>query len=349
MCRERGASAHARLTAKQSTPPCEKLFRMPISRIRETTEGRLLRRARVRTPPDAAVAAAATACETTGVSQPGPRDYTAGTERALYAFSAATCYFPDCPTRVVVFVNGEPVSNVEIAHIRGANPGSPRYDPAMTNDERRSFTNLILLCRPHHNVVDRLRPANYSVELLTGWKNDHERLAGIDGDALSFLTDDRLVDLIEKAVAAAGPRRLIAVELGLGIAGRRQLIVLPRDTAKDFFDTYAHLGPPVLAVTARSQGALKAFVDGHAIRFTPVGAAITGTNDFPAINPPLPCPVDIGESATWMYRLDNIITMVKFWRSQDRTVDALVGEASLGSGETIASAPLPVALLGGGS
>jgi hypothetical protein len=48
---------------------------------------------------------------------PGPRDYTAGTERALYAFSGTTCYFPDCTAPVIVFVGGEPVCNVQIAHV----------------------------------------------------------------------------------------------------------------------------------------------------------------------------------------------------------------------------------------
>lgn len=279
-------------------------------------------------------------------SGPGPRDYTTGTQRALYAFSGTTCYFPDCTTRVIVMVNGEPVSNVEITHIRGANPGSRRYDPNMTDDERRSFANLILTCKPHHSVIDRLHPDDYPVEQLTRWKVEHERRAGIDVDALSDLTEDRLVDLIERAVAAAGPRRLVTVELGLGIAARRQIIVLPRDTAKDFFGMYADLGPAVVVLTARNQGSLQAYVNNHAIRFTPVGAVITGTNDFPPVNPSLPCPVDIGESATWMYSLASVIDMVAFWRAQNRTVDALVGEATLGSGETIASAPLPVELLG---
>jgi len=77
----------------------------------------------------------------------------AATERALYAYSGTTCYYPDCKTPVIVFVEDEPVSNVEIAHIKGAYPGSPRYDPAMTDDERRSFPNLILLCKRTYSEV----------------------------------------------------------------------------------------------------------------------------------------------------------------------------------------------------
>ena len=55
------------------------------------------------------------------------------------------------------FIDDEPYINYQIAHIRDAMPGN-RYDPAMTNDERRAFQNLILLCKPHHELVDSRHP-----------------------------------------------------------------------------------------------------------------------------------------------------------------------------------------------
>lgn len=279
-------------------------------------------------------------------SGPGPRDYTQGTERALYTFSAVTCYFPSCPTRVIVLVDGEPVSNVEIAHIRGAVPGSSRYDGAMTDDERRSFANLILLCIPHHKVVDRLHPGDYPVDVLAGWKAQHEHEAGIDGSVLSPLTEDRLLDLIEKAVASAGPQRLLTVELGLGVSAPGKTVILPPDTAKDYFGMYADLGPAVLVLTVRSQGALKAHVNSHAIRFEPGGFTLHGTDDFPRNNPRLPCPVDPGESRSWMYNLEFVTTMVSFLQKQGQSVTTVVAEASLGSGEILKSAELAVECLG---
>jgi hypothetical protein len=276
----------------------------------------------------------------------GPRDYTQGTERALYTFSAATRYFPDCLTRVVVFVDGEPVSNVEIAHIHGAVPGSPRYDPVMTNDERRSFANLILLCTPHHKVVDRLHPDDYSVEVLAGWKAQHEQEAGIDGSALSALTEDRLLDLIEKVVASAGPQRVLTVELGLGVAAPGRAVIFPPDTAKDYFDMYADLGPAALVLTVRSQGALKAYVNSHAVRFEPVGVVLHGTDDFSRVNPPLLCGVDVGQSRSWMYNLELVTTMVRFLQKQEQSATVVVAEVSLGSGEVLKSAKLAVEFLG---
>ena len=129
------------------------------------------------------------------LSGPGPRDYRVGTERALYAFARTTCYFPGCKAPVIVFVEGEPVSNAQIAHIRGANPGSPRYDLAMTDGERRSYANLILLCEPHHEFVDRRHPDRYTPESLAEWKAQREAEVGIDVPALAGLTDERLVEL----------------------------------------------------------------------------------------------------------------------------------------------------------
>lgn len=195
-------------------------------------------------------------------SGPGPRDYTQGTERALYTFSAATCYFTDCQTPVIVFVDGEPVSNVEIAHIRGAVPGSPRYDLTMTDDERRSFANLILLCTPHHKIVDRLHPDDYPVEVLADWKAQHERDFGADGSILSPLTEDRLLDLIEKAVASTerrSERQLVFAFLSF-LDGRRVLfdpwtIEESRYVTASILETrsridsdFAHLRPEAKAV-----------------------------------------------------------------------------------------------------
>ena len=107
---------------------------------------------------------------------PGPRAYTNATRTALSSLANGCCYFPGCSTPIVVFVEGEPFLNVDIAHIRDAKPGN-RYDPAMTDEERAHFRNLILLCRPHHGLVDTLRPEEFSANLLENWKRDRENSA----------------------------------------------------------------------------------------------------------------------------------------------------------------------------
>jgi hypothetical protein len=274
-------------------------------------------------------------------SAPGPRDYTAATERALYAFAQASCYFPDCAESVIVFVEGEPVSNVEIAHIRGARPGAPRYDPDMTDDRRRAFPNLILLCTAHHKVIDRLHPERYPAQLLADWKATREHSAGIATSSLSAMTDEHLIELIEQAVSGARPRREVAVEIGLGFSTATGVASLPSERASGFFEMYRHLGPPVLILTARCVGSLQAYVNGFGLRFNPPGARLLGTDHYPERNPTLPAALDVGQSLSWLFDLAMISTMVEGLRRTGNPVDALVGEAHLGSGETVCSDPLP--------
>lgn len=277
---------------------------------------------------------------------PGPRDYTAGTERALYAFSGMTCYFPDCATPVIIFVGDEPVCNVQIAHVYGANANSPRYDPFMTDDERRAFANLVLLCTPHHTIVDRLHPADYPPEELQRWKVQREADAGIDNAALSSLPEDRLVELIEKAVSSCRPERLVAAELGLGFVMGRQLLSVPPASARDYFGAHNEYGPPVVILTVRNSGGLKAYVESHRIRITPPGLAIA-VNDLPYLNPDLPSALDTGESRSWLYHLSTLVKAVMATRAVEAGgADMIAGEVSLGSGETVTTPEMPAHYLG---
>lgn len=282
------------------------------------------------------------------VTPPGPRNYTTGTERALFAFSRTTCYFPGCTAKVIIFVENEPVSNVQIAHIRGANQNSPRYDTSMSDDERRAFSNLILLCTPHHTIVDRLHPDDYPIEVLTEWKTGHERDAEIDQGALAKMTDEHLVELIESAVKSFSPQRSVVVELGLGIANLsdRGILVLPTSTASSYFDMYSDLGPPIVIITARNQGALKSFVDSHALRLRPGGASLMSSDHFPGTNPRLPYELKVGESASWMYKISVMEQIITVLRAKGSKISCLTGEIVLGSGETLTSCELSIELLG---
>jgi hypothetical protein len=129
------------------------------------------------------------------------RRYSRATVFALAALGGGWCYWPSppCKTPVTVVVNGDPVANLQIAHIRAANPNGPRYDPNMTDDQRRHFSNVVLLCTPHHNVVDKIHPEYYPIATLEAWKRDRES-GGIDRlNGLSELTEDRLQDIVNAA------------------------------------------------------------------------------------------------------------------------------------------------------
>lgn len=61
----------------------------------------------------------------------------------------------------------------EMAHIEGEKPGSARYNPHMTGNERQGYSNLILLCPNCHATIDNDYQA-YTVEKLRQIKKDHE-------------------------------------------------------------------------------------------------------------------------------------------------------------------------------
>lgn len=69
-----------------------------------------------------------------------------------------------------------------LAHIAGLQPGSARFDPEMTDEERNSPENLLLLCPTCHAKVDQ-QPQFYTTESLQKIKKEHlqwcqEKLAG---------------------------------------------------------------------------------------------------------------------------------------------------------------------------
>jgi predicted NACHT family NTPase len=96
---------------------------------------------------------------------------------ALGHWSGGRCYWPGCTEKVFKDEAGEPYRTAAIAHIRGAYPGSARYEEEMSDDQRRSFSNLMLLCGPHHSIVDQ-DEQGYPAEELQRWKARHEAAAG---------------------------------------------------------------------------------------------------------------------------------------------------------------------------
>ena len=105
--------------------------------------------------------------------------YGRGVLPALSVLSRGACYRPSCDEPITRFVDGIPVNNFEIAHIRAANEGGRRYVEGMTDKERNSFDNLVLLCGVHHKI----RPDDFTVEELQDWKilREESGLAALRG------------------------------------------------------------------------------------------------------------------------------------------------------------------------
>jgi hypothetical protein len=126
------------------------------------------------------------------------RDYSPATRAALAALSRDSCFFPGCRTPILVFLGGRPEVNVEIAQIRGSDPGGPRHVAGLSAEDANSFGNLLLLCVPHRKTVDR-EQRSHPADLLETWRRGPR-------DALKDLgtvTEDRLDELLTTAFSAA--------------------------------------------------------------------------------------------------------------------------------------------------
>lgn len=91
------------------------------------------------------------------------------TLRELYLKSGNECAFPECHRRII---NEDGVFIGEICHIEAALPGGERFNPNLTNEERRRFENLMLMCHEHHKVTDDM--SVYTVKRLQEMKATHE-------------------------------------------------------------------------------------------------------------------------------------------------------------------------------
>lgn len=89
--------------------------------------------------------------------------------RELYIKSGNECAFPGCHN-VLVDENGTFVG--EVCHIEAAMPGGERFNPNMTNEDRRSYDNLMLMCHQHHVKTNDVN--KYPVEKMKQMKRDHE-------------------------------------------------------------------------------------------------------------------------------------------------------------------------------
>lgn len=92
--------------------------------------------------------------------------------RDLYLRSGNRCAYPGCNQPLM---RPDGVLIGEIAHIEAVMPTGPRFRALMTNEERRTFGNLLLLCGNHHTVVDA-DPDTWTVAKLQELKAAHEAI-----------------------------------------------------------------------------------------------------------------------------------------------------------------------------
>jgi hypothetical protein len=113
------------------------------------------------------------------MEQPKRLAPTKETLRRLYVLSGNQCAFPGCEKPLF---NHEGNFVAQICHIEAAMPDGERFNKYMSNEERRSFGNLLLLCYPHHIETNKINI--YSTEKLKKIKSDHEIIFSDIDDAV---------------------------------------------------------------------------------------------------------------------------------------------------------------------
>lgn len=124
---------------------------------------------------------------------------------ALWVLGNGACYAPGCPSPVMVEVRpGVHRGNARAAHIHGLHPKAPRYVAGMSELDRESFGNLLLLCLAHHaEVTDAEIGAElYPSRLLLDWKVAREGLHGAALGTLGAVDEYGVLELVAGVVDA---------------------------------------------------------------------------------------------------------------------------------------------------
>ncbi|MFB6536561.1 HNH endonuclease signature motif containing protein [Streptomyces noursei] len=187
---------------------------------------------------------------------------------------AVSCAFRGCPEPLCEDHRAHLSVNVDIAHIRGEEPGGPRFDATFpdVNDE----TNLILLCKKHHKWVDDY-PADYPTEELLEWKQEQVRKSQSHG--LGEIQVKAIVELMTTPQA-----KVEAIGL-IGVRGRAEVVTgpvrdLPKITIlKDRPERY------YLGVRVRNTGPIGFGIDSAGFEVDSGGGALA-RYDFPQIDYP---------------------------------------------------------------
>lgn len=119
--------------------------------------------------------------------------------RTLFAKTGNQCAFPGC-NHPLIDEDNEFVA--QVCHIEAARISGQRYNSEMTDEDRRSVENLIVLCYRHH--VKTNNTELYTVPRLKRMKADHEinwaeRLYQLPDQALHQIFEEQL--LFEREVS----------------------------------------------------------------------------------------------------------------------------------------------------
>ncbi|WP_084434774.1 hypothetical protein [Kibdelosporangium aridum] len=225
----------------------------------------------------------------------------------------------------------------------------------MSDAERAAFTNLVLMCKPHHDLIDRIDPGRFSVSLLHQWKKNRE---GDDTSALNGLnglTETRLAELLESSFRANAPQREVTIELSGAIFYDDGLNAISVTLAawRNTLDINPQLPVTRQAIltTVRNVGSIPSSVEGFSIDlvFDDVDGqqqvcTLSGQDSFPELNPLLPKSLNVGAPAIrWLTSFDSLRAFLPALAGHGEI--GIRATASLGSGETIVTDISPISLI----
>ncbi len=108
------------------------------------------------------------------------------TRRQLFLLSRNECAFPNCDKKII---DQSDQYIGKVCHIEAANIGGERFNPNQTNEQRRGFSNLVLMCGTHHDVTNNVE--YYTVAVMKEIKENHELLSHMNyGNQF----DERFID-----------------------------------------------------------------------------------------------------------------------------------------------------------
>lgn len=117
----------------------------------------------------------------------------------------------------------------EICHIAAQNTGGPRYDATQDCESRHGFDNLVLMCGPHHKVIDD-DESTHTRDRLLEIKADHEN--GVEPIAAPEGVAEELLHKLELKVTAvaegsstsvAAVNSTVIVQTGISVSEARQI------------------------------------------------------------------------------------------------------------------------------
>lgn len=164
-------------------------------------------------------------------------DFSRSTKDLLAKQAGNRCTHPHCgkPTSGANESGTDAINIGVAAHITAASVGGPRYDPALTREERKDASNGIWLCQDHAHAVDA-DDSGFSVQTLGIWKRQAQArsfrslMSGMSGGdpGRGFLLDsDDNIDIRQRFRLQAD-QDLIDLKAGLLAAAREDAMAFRR-------------------------------------------------------------------------------------------------------------------------